>query len=224
MKDLKANYNKVLSDIPDNVTLVAISKTRTIEEIKNLYELGHRVMGESKAQELTPKYEKLPKDIKWHMVGHLQRNKVKYIAPFVEMIHSVDSLRLLNTINKEGEKNNRVINCLLQLHIAKEETKFGMSEEEITELLKSSDYKEMSNVSIKGLMGMATFTEDEEQVRKEFSELKQTFDKLKNSFFKSNESFTEISMGMTNDYKIGIEEGSTLVRIGTAIFGERDYH
>lgn len=224
MKDLKANYNKVLSDIPDNVTLVAISKTRTIEEIKNLYELGHRVMGESKAQELTPKYEKLPKDIKWHMVGHLQRNKVKYIAPFVEMIHSVDSLRLLNTINKEGEKNNRVINCLLQLHIAKEETKFGMSEEEITELLKSSDYKEMSNVSIKGLMGMATFTEDEEQVRKEFRELKQTFDKLKNSFFKSNESFTEISMGMTNDYKIGIEEGSTLVRIGTAIFGERDYH
>ena len=221
MSDIKNNLDKILSELPSNVQLVAISKTKTPEEILSLYNAGQRVFGESKAQELAPKYEKLPKDIKWHMVGHLQRNKVKYLAPFVEMIQSVDSLRLLNEINKQALKNKRVVKCLLQIHIAEEESKFGLSEEEVCQLLESDDFRQMENVSICGLMGMATFTDDEDQVRKEFKVLKKLHDELKAKYFKDNDNFSEVSMGMTSDYKIAAEEGSTMVRIGTALFGER---
>ncbi len=221
MSEVSENLKNVLSKLPSSVKLVAVSKTRTPEEIMGLYNSGQKVFGESKAQELVPKYEELPKDIKWHMVGHLQRNKVKYIAPFVEMIQSVDSLRLLKVIDKEGEKNDRVIKCLLQMHIAEEESKFGMSEDELCQTLESDDFKKMKNVSINGLMGMATFTEDEEQVRKEFKMLKSVFDGIKEKYFQSDDNFSEISIGMTNDYEIAIEEGSTMVRIGTALFGDR---
>ena len=221
MQEVSENRKRILDTLPANVQLVAVSKTKTPEQIMELYDAGQRVMGESKAQELVPKYEKLPKDIKWHMVGHLQRNKVKYIAPFVEMIESVDSLRLLAAINKEGKKNGRVIKCLFQMHIAEEETKYGMSIDEVIDILESSEFKEMKNISINGLMAMATFTDDDEQVRKEFRALKTIFDKVKGEFFQTNDGFSEISMGMTNDYKIAVEEGSTMVRIGTALFGER---
>lgn len=221
MSEVSENLKKVLSKLPSSVKLVAVSKTKTPEEIMGLYNSGQRVFGESKAQELIPKYEELPKDIKWHMVGHLQRNKVKYIAPFVEIIQSVDSLRLLKVIDKEGAKNNREIKCLLQMHIAEEESKFGMSEDELCQMLESDDFKQMKNISINGLMGMASFTEDEEQVRKEFKMLKSVFDDIKEKYFQSDDSFSEISIGMTNDYEIAIEEGSTMLRIGTALFGER---
>lgn len=221
MVQITSNYKKILDKIPSHVKLVAISKNKTVDEVLQLYNAGQQIFGESKAQELQPKYEKLPDDIKWHMVGHLQRNKVKYIVPFVNMIESVDSLKLLQEIDKEATKNNRVIKCLLQMHIAEEETKFGLSMEEISEILDSNDFKQMENVSVMGLMGMATFTENEDQVRKEFKTLKSTFDKLKDKYFKSNDTFSEISMGMSNDYHLGIEEGSTMVRIGTALFGGR---
>lgn len=221
MSEINKNYKKILNELPTNVQLVAVSKTKTPEEITALYNAGQKVFGESKAQELTPKYEELPKDIKWHMVGHLQRNKVKYLAPFVEMIQSVDSYRLLDVINKEGLKNNRVINCLFQVHIAEEETKFGMSMDEVCQILDSEEFKKLENVSVNGLMGMATFTDDEKQVRKEFKTLNNIFDKVKEKYFKDNDSFSEISIGMTNDYEIAIEEGSTMVRIGTALFGDR---
>lgn len=203
--------------------LVAVSKTKPIEAIKVAYEAGIRVFGENKAQELTDKYEKLPKDILWHMIGHMQRNKVKYIAPFVALIHSVDSLKLLKEINKQARKNNRVISCLLQVHIAKEETKFGLDENELIQLLNDDNLSELKNIKIIGLMGMATFTGDKEQVRNEFKYLKNLFDQLKGNYTTGQVVMEELSMGMSGDYEIAIEEGSTMVRIGSAIFGERVY-
>lgn len=220
---IKDNLIETLKTIPENVQLVAVSKTKPNEDIIEAYNEGQRVFGENKVQELATKYEELPKDIQWHMIGHLQRNKVKYIAPFVSMIHAVDSLRLLKEVNKQAKKNERVINCLLQFHIAEESTKFGLDLSEAKELLSSDEFKAMENISICGIMGMATFIDDEDQVRREFRELKKIYTELKESFFNGNDSFKEISMGMSGDYRIAIEEGSTMVRIGSTIFGARNY-
>jgi len=203
---------------PSGTTLVAVSKTRSNEAILRLYEQGQCIFGENRVQELVQKYETLPKDIQWHLIGHLQSNKVKYIAPFVQTIHSVDSLKLLKEINKQAAKNERIIDCLLQMHIAKEDTKFGMNEEEVQNVLKDEAYAKMENIRITGVMGMATFTHDEQQVRSEFGHLKSIFDDLKNTFFTNNNDFQHISMGMSGDYKIAIEEGSTMVRIGSLLF------
>lgn len=217
------NIKKILSEIPSNVTLVAISKTKPLEAIMEAYNSGLRIFGENKVQELTTKYEQLPKDIEWHLVGHLQTNKVKYIAPFVSLIHSVDSLSLLREIDKQGKKNNRIIRCLLQVYIASEETKFGLSEKELNELVNSKELSSFTNVSICGLMGMATFTENTSQIRKEFNSLYHIFQRLKATQYANNHEFKEISMGMSSDYTIAIEEGSTMVRIGSDLFGERNY-
>ena len=203
--------------------LIAVSKTKPNEDLLAAYEAGQRAFGENKVQELTRKSEELPDDIEWHMIGHLQRNKVKYLAPFVHLIHGVDSLRLLQEINKQAAKHDRVINCLLQIYIADEETKFGLSEEEVKELLTSEVFKELNNIKIIGLMGMATNTDDQTQIRQEFRSLKALFEELK-TFSPSNVLMSEISMGMTGDYQIACEEGSTMVRIGSAIFGARNYH
>lgn len=218
---LADKLNHIRKTIPGHVSLVVISKTQSPSVILEAYRLGQKVFGENKVQELVAKFEQLPKDIEWHLVGHLQSNKTKYIAPFVHMIHSVDSLKILKAINREAEKNKRVISCLLQIHIAEEETKFGMTEQECRSLLESGDYEAMQNVSIAGLMGMATFTDDMEKVRREFRSLKVTFDSLKSDYFKEDPGFRHISMGMSDDYLTGIAEGSTMVRIGSAIFGER---
>ena len=207
--------------IPENVTLVAVSKTKPVAAIQEAYDTGHRIFGENRVQEMTEKYEQLPKDIEWHLIGHLQTNKVKYIAPFVSMIHAVDSLKLLKEINKQAEKNNRVIECLLQFHIAEEETKFGLDFREAQDLLESTEFSEMRNVSIVGLMGMATFTDNTDQVREEFRTLENHFQVIKSHFFKFNDNFRHISMGMSGDYEIAIEEGSTMIRVGSAIFGSR---
>jgi len=207
--------------LPEHVQLVAVSKTKTESEILEVYRSGHRCFGENKVQELVPKYQALPKDIEWHMVGHLQSNKVKYIAPFVGLIHSVDSIKLLSAVNKEAQKHSRVIPCLLQIHIAQEESKYGMTEDEARNLLQSVEFAQFKNVVIKGLMGMATFTKDDEKIRREFRSLKEIFDRIKKDFFRDNAIFSEISMGMTDDFQIAIEEGSTLVRIGSGIFGVR---
>ncbi len=217
------NFKRVQKEIPENVTLVAVSKTKPVEDILAVYEEGHKIFGENKVQELVRKYEVLPKDIQWHLIGHLQRNKVKYIAPFVHLIHAVDSLKLLKEINKQAKKNDRIISCLLQFHIAKEDSKFGMTLDTAIELLKSDDFLSMQNISIEGVMGMATNTDDEELIREEFRTLFNYFHVLKSHFFKFNDAFKEISMGMSGDYLIAIEEGSTIVRVGSAIFGERKY-
>lgn len=216
-------YTEISKQIPSDVTLVAVSKTKPVEQIMKVYEQGQRHFGENKVQELVDKYDQMPKDIKWHLIGHLQTNKVKYVAPFVHLIHAVDSLKLLKEINKQAKKNNRVIDCLLQFHIADEESKFGMNFDEVKELLESREFVEMENVSIVGVMGMATFTEDENQVQQEFQNLEGYFQILKSHYFKFNEQFKEISMGMSGDYQIAIANGSTMVRIGSAIFGERSY-
>ena len=202
--------------------LIAVSKTYPTETIQEAYKLGLKVFGENKVQELVPKYESLPKDIEWHLIGHLQSNKVKYIAPFVHLIHSVDSLKLLTEINKQGEKNNRIISCLLQIFIASEETKFGLSFEEARILIQSPELDRFKNIRIAGLMGMASNTEDINRIRNEFKSLKTFFDECQ-SIKKSNVEMKELSMGMSSDYKIAIEEGSTMVRVGSAIFGKRDY-
>lgn len=207
--------------IPDSVQLITVSKTKPNEDIIQAYQVGQRVFGENKVQEMADKYESLPKDIQWHLIGHLQTNKVKYIAPFVTLIHAVDSLKLLKEINKEAKKNNRVIDCLLQFFIASEETKFGLTFEEATEILESKEFIEMENVRIVGLMGMASFVEDEEQIRDEFRTLYNYFQVIKSHHFKFNADFKELSMGMSGDYSIAIEEGSTMVRIGSSIFGGR---
>ncbi len=217
------NIKRITSELGENTRLVAVSKTKPNEDIMEAYNAGQRLFGENKVQELTQKYESLPKDIEWHFIGHLQTNKVKYIAPFVSLIHGVESLKLLKTINKEAKKNNRVIDCLLQFHIAQESTKFGLNEEEADALLSSEQYSELGNIRIVGVMGMATYTDDQEQVRSEFKHLKNIFDELKQNYFPEEEGFKEISMGMSGDYKIAIEEGSTLVRIGSSIFGARNY-
>ncbi|MCG3166695.1 MAG: Pyridoxal phosphate homeostasis protein [Bacteroidia bacterium] len=215
------NLNALRSAIPANVRLVAVSKTKPVKSIQEAYDAGQRIFGENRVQELTQKQPLLPDDIEWHLIGHLQKNKVKYIASFISLIHSVDSLELLETINKEAAKCGRVISCLLQFHIAKEDTKFGLNFEEAVALIYSEKFREMKNVKVCGVMGMATLTDDESIVRKEFRELQGIFMTLKKQDFSSSEDFKEISMGMSGDYKIAIEEGSTLVRIGSAIFRER---
>ncbi|MFO7720026.1 MAG: YggS family pyridoxal phosphate-dependent enzyme [Gillisia sp.] len=207
-------YKAVLKD----VILVAISKTKPASDLMEAYNAGQRIFGENKIQEMTEKWEVLPKDIEWHMVGHVQRNKVKYMAPYVGLIHAIDSLKLLKEIDKEAKKNNRVITCLLQIKIADEDSKFGISAEEAEAILKSEKLAEMENVKVTGLMGMATFTEDEDQVKKEFQYLKSVFDGLQKKF----KNLEILSMGMSGDYKIAVESGSTMVRIGSAIFGERE--
>ena len=212
--DVKANLNTILKSIPKEVTLVAVSKTRQNSAIIEAYQLGQRIFGENKVQELVQKFEELPKDINWHMIGHLQTNKVKYIAPFVSLIHGVDSIKLLKEINKRAKQNNRVIDCLLQVHIATESTKFGFDIPKVNEAIDSAN--EYQNIRIVGLMGMATFTDNKQQVIQEFSSLKTVFDTVK------NEHITTLSMGMSGDYQLAIEQGSSMVRVGSAIFGHRN--
>jgi len=214
------NLQEIKSSLGD-CKLIAVSKTKPKEDLMEAYEAGQRALGENKVQELCDKAEDLPKDIEWHMIGHLQRNKVKYIVPFVHLIHSVDSVRLLKEINKQGKKIDRVIPVLLQMHIAEEESKFGLDEKELDELLSSDAFKEMEHIEVKGLMGMATFTDDEDKIRREFKSLKKTFDKISKQYNDDKLNLHELSMGMSGDYQIAIEEGSTMVRIGSKIFGER---
>lgn len=218
---IKNNIAQIKQVLPPSCRLIVVSKTQPIEKITEAYETGHRIFGENKVQELCSKYEVLPTDIEWHLIGHLQTNKVKYVAPFVHLIHAVDSLKLLEEINKQAQKVNRIIKCLLQIHIAEEETKFGLSENELPEIIKGINT--LTHVEVVGLMGMATFTENTEQIRKEFIHLKTIFNNLAQSHLPKNMVMKELSMGMSGDYKIAIEEGSTLVRIGTSIFGERHY-
>jgi len=212
---------EIKNSIPSNVCLVAVSKTKPVADLLEAYESGQRHFGENKVQEMTEKWEVLPKDIQWHLIGHLQTNKVKYIAPYVHLIHSVDSLKLLAEINKQGEKCHRVISVLLQFYIAKEETKFGLDLDEVTQLLNSDEYKSFKNIQVVGVMGMASFTDDESIVKGEFFQLKELFSQLKNTFFQNDDSFKEISMGMSGDYQLAIEQGSTMVRVGSSIFGGR---
>ncbi len=219
---IKENLNNVRTTIPENVTLIAVSKTKPVSDLQEAYDAGQRIFGENKALEMRDKHQELPKDIKWHFIGHLQTNKIKYIAPFVTLIHSIDSASLLEAVNKEAVKNNRVIDCLLQFHIAQEETKFGLDMEEAKTMIESENFKKLNNVRIVGVMGMATFTDDVNQVRNEFKTLKNIFDTLKENYFK-DDSFKEISMGMSDDYPIAIEEGATMVRVGSKIFGARNY-
>ncbi|MBT34280.1 MAG: YggS family pyridoxal phosphate-dependent enzyme [Thalassobius sp.] len=204
--------------------LIAVSKTKPVEILTSAYQAGIRIFGENKVQEMVQKYEALPKDIEWHMIGHLQTNKVKLIAPFVSLIHSVDSIKLLKEINKRAAQNDRIIDCLFQIHIAEEETKFGLDEAELFELIESDEFNSMENIRMKGLMGMATYTTDYEQVRKEFTALKDLFNKTGSKYVADNLDFTEISMGMSNDYRIALKEGSTMIRVGSLIFGERNYN
>ncbi len=220
---IQENIQKIQSEIPNGVLLVAVSKTKPEEAIEAAYEIGVRDFGENKVQELQQKSESLPKDINWHFIGHLQSNKVKYIAPYVHLIHAVDSYKLLETINKEALKNNRTINCLLQFHIAEEETKFGLEISEANEILKKMKENSLSNVNIVGVMGMGTNSEDETKVRNEFKNLKSIFETLKATCFSDKTDFAQISMGMSQDYDLAIEEGSTMVRIGSSIFGDRIY-
>jgi PLP dependent protein len=218
---IQSNLSDLLGEVPPASKLIAVSKTQPIEKIKQAYDAGQRRFGENKVQELVPKSEALPGDIEWHMIGHLQSNKVKYIAAFVHLIHAVDSPGLLQEINKQALKANRTIPCLLQVHIAQEETKFGFSAEEVLSLASSPALQQLKNVSIWGLMGMATFTDNSNQVRAEFRSLRMLFDKLKASALPAPFRLTELSMGMSGDYKIALEEGSTMIRVGSAIFGER---
>ncbi len=215
---IQENLKTIETTIPANVTLVAVSKTKPVEDLQEAYAAGMRDFGENKIQEMCDKYEVLPKDIRWHMIGHVQTNKVKYMAPFVHLIHGVDSLKLLKEIHKQAEKNNRVIDVLLQQFIADEETKFGLDKEEIQHIMQE-EIQHLPNVRVVGLMGMATFTDDEKQIRNEFKTLKSNFDSLKNNF----DNLTVLSMGMSGDYQVAIEEGSTMVRIGSSIFGHRNY-
>jgi pyridoxal phosphate enzyme (YggS family) len=209
------------TEIPTDVQLIAVSKTKPVSAIQEAYQAGQRAFGENKVQEMVDKYEQLPKDIQWHLIGHLQTNKVKYIASFVHLIHAVDSLKLLQEIDRQALKNNRVIPCLLQFHIANEDTKFGLDFSEAEELLQSREFIEMRNIQIAGLMGMATFTEDTEQIRDEFRNLNNYFHIIKSHYFKFNPEFRHLSMGMSGDYRIAIEEGSNMVRIGSTLFGSR---
>ena len=215
---IKDNLLEIKNTLPDHVTLVAVSKTKPDEDLMEAYAAGQRIFGENKVQEMVGKWERLPKDIKWHMIGHLQRNKVKYMAEFVDLIHGVDSFRLLTEINKKAEQNNRTIDCLLQIHIAEEDTKFGLDNDELNAILKSEEYHQLKNINVVGLMGMATFTDDETQVRREFQQLKSIFDTIKTE----NPQITILSMGMSGDYQMAIDEGSTMVRIGSSIFGKRN--
>ncbi len=219
--NIKNNINNLRQSLPAECKLIAVSKTNPIEKIQEAYDAGQRIFGENKVQELTPKYSALPKDIAWHMIGHMQTNKVKYIAPFIHLIHSVDSYALLEEINKQAAKAKRKIACLLQIHIAKEESKFGFSEDEVLIFINSEAFNKFDNIAIVGLMGMATFTADTNQVRDEFRGLKHFFEKLKSLNRSPNIEMKELSMGMSADYQIAIEEGSTMIRVGSALFGER---
>jgi len=221
MNSIQENINKIKQNIPNYVTIIAVSKFQPIEKIQSAYDAGHRDFGENYVQEMVDKYQLLPKDIHWHFIGHLQTNKVKYIVPFVHLIHSVDSLKLLKEINKQAEKNQRIVSCLLQIHIAEEETKFGLSSQEALDILSSEELKSFQFIKIKGLMGMATNTNNTEQIKKEFLSLKSLFDQFKNTLHLPNVQFEILSMGMSNDYPIAIECGSNAIRIGTLIFGER---
>ena len=214
------NLHKIKSSLPPQVTLIAVTKTHPVNKLQEVYDAGHKIFGENKVQELVDKYEALPKDIEWHLIGHLQSNKVKYIAPFVSLIHSVDSLKLLQEINKQAEKNNRIINCLLQIFIAKEETKFGLSFEEAEQLINSKELQDQKNIKITGFMGMATNTDNKEQISNEFKSLKAFYDKLSN-FSTLNFGLKTLSMGMSSDYLTAIEQGSTMIRVGSSIFGQR---
>lgn len=214
---IKEQLRTIQESLPVQVTLVAVSKTKPVSAIQEAYNTDQRIFGENKVQEMVQKWEVMPKDIEWHMIGHVQRNKVKYMAEFVSMIHGVDSFRLLKEIDKQAKKHDRTIACLLQMHIAEEDTKFGLSETELKEVISSKEFVELKNITIVGLMGMATFTKDKEQVRREFEQLKTTYDSLQ----KELEGITVLSMGMSGDYQIAIEEGSTMVRIGSSIFGAR---
>lgn len=222
MTDIRSNIKYLLSQIPPQVKLVAVSKTKPVADILVAYNAGQRIFGENRVQELLKKKDLLPSDIEWHLIGHLQTNKVKLIVPFVSMIQSVDSFRLLKTINDEARKTGRTVNCLLQLHIAKEETKFGFSIQEVTDMLRDSSVRTLDSIKICGVMGMATFTNDKDMVRAEFRYLADCFRKLKTDYFPGNPDFKEISMGMSGDFAIAISEGSTMVRIGSLIFGERN--
>jgi pyridoxal phosphate enzyme (YggS family) len=213
------NLLSIKNNLPKGVTLVAVSKTKPVPDLMEAYEAGERVFGENKIQEMAEKWEQMPKDIQWHMIGHVQTNKVKFMAPFVSLVHGVDSFKLLKEINKQAAKNDRVIDCLLQMHIAEEETKFGLDQEELNNLLASTEFQEMKNVQIKGLMGMATFTDNQNQIKKEFTQLKSIFDDLSNN--DELQHCTILSMGMSGDYEIAIECGSTMIRIGSSIFGKR---
>ncbi|MCD0473848.1 YggS family pyridoxal phosphate-dependent enzyme [Flavobacterium sp. EDS] len=217
---IASNLNTIKASLPKHVTLVAVSKTKPITDLMEAYEAGQRIFGENKIQEMTDKWEEMPKDIQWHMIGHVQTNKVKFMAPFVSLIHGVDSLKLLQEINKQALKNNRVIDCLLQIHIAEEETKFGLDEKELASLLASADFHNLKNIQIIGLMGMATFTENQNQIKKEFTHLKSIFDSLQ-ATETVNCKLNTVSMGMSGDYQLAIECGSTMVRIGSSIFGGR---
>lgn len=221
MSGITSNIIKLKHLIPPYLKLVAVSKTKPVSDIMEVYNTGHRIFGENRVQELLLKKELLPRDIDWHLIGHLQSNKVKYIVPFIRMIHSVDSFRLLRIIDAEASKSGRKVDCLLQFHIAKEETKFGFSPEEVAGMIESAEFRLMNSIRLCGVMGMATYTDNEEQVRAEFRFLTQCFKNLKEKYFLADEAFAEISMGMSDDYKIAIEEGSTIIRIGSLIFGER---
>jgi len=216
--NIKENLNQIKSSLPGHVTLVAVSKTKPVSDILEAYNAGHRIFGENKIQEMTEKWQQLPKDIAWHMIGHVQRNKVKYMAEFVSLIHGVDNLKLLKEINKQALKHNRTIECLLQIHIAEEDTKFGFDENEVTELMSSEEFKSLTNIKISGLMGMATYTQDKDQIKAEFRSLNALF----NKFRMQNAEFRILSMGMSDDYKLAIECGSNMIRIGSSIFGDRN--
>lgn len=218
---ISERLQKLKGSLPDGVTLVAVSKTKPAEMLLEAYQAGQRDFGENKVQEMVDKQVQLPGDIKWHLIGHLQSNKVKYIAPFVSLIHSVDSLKLLLEINKQGKKNGRMIDCLLQFHVATEETKFGLSRIEADEILNDPIFKTLSNIRITGVMGMASFTENKVQIAEEFQELRTIFQELKSNYFKNSESFHILSMGMSSDYQIAIEQGSNMIRVGSSIFGGR---
>jgi len=217
---IQDNLLQIKQSLPASVTLVAVSKTKPVANLMQAYEAGQRIFGENKIQEMVEKYEQMPKDIAWHMIGHVQTNKVKFMVPFVALIHGVDSLKLLEEINKQALKSNRIIDCLLQIHIAEEETKFGLNEAELTELLQSDTFKNLHNIKVIGLMGMATFTENQSQIRKEFQHLKTIFDNNQQPTT-DNCQLTTLSMGMSGDYQLAIECGSTMVRIGSSIFGGR---
>jgi PLP dependent protein len=215
-------YDKIIKELEGtNARLVAVSKTKPNEQLMALYDKNQRVFGENYVQELVDKYATLPKDIEWHFIGHLQSNKVKYIAPFVTMIHAIDTFKLLQEIDKQALKNNRIIKCLLQFHIAEEESKFGFDRQGVLSFLESDAFKQLKNIELCGVMGMATFTENKTQVKREFQELKSIFDTLKTNYFSDKTAFKDISMGMSDDYQLAIAEGSTMVRIGSLIFGKR---
>ena len=217
------NLKNISTTLPEQVTLVAVSKTKPLSALREAYDASHRVFGENRVEELMEKSNVLPDDIEWHMIGHLQSKKAKYIAPFVSLIHSVDSFKLLSEINKQAERNDRVIDCLIQFHIATEATKFGFDFSSVDNWLDQGNLNGFKNIRLRGVMGMATYTQNKDQVRQEFQNLKRIFDRLKGAHFSSNDHFNHISMGMSGDYLIAIEEGSTMVRVGSSIFGSRDY-